>query len=288
MIRERFRAMGTDVELLLAATPGEAASRALARARGEIARLEALLSRFRPDSELSRLNRARRLRVGGDLVEITRLALDMRRRTGGLFDPTVGRAVVAAGYDRSFDDVRDTDEDAGPAAPGGGGVEVEPDGWITLDEGVVLDLGAIAKGHAADRASAILAAAGPALANVGGDLAASGARGVEPWTVSLETLDGPITLSLPYGGLATSGVDRRRWRRGRALQHHVIDPRSGVPARTDLVRASAVASSAAEAEARATALLVAGDAAPALADGWATPAVLVPRSGATMLVGGVG
>ena len=124
MVRERFRAMGTSMEMLLDAPESPSARAALAAAREEIERLEALLSRFRPDSELSRLNRDRRMRIGPDLGRVLAAGLRLRRRTGGRFDPTVGRAVAAAGYDRSFALI---EGDPGPAqapAPSGGVVRI--------------------------------------------------------------------------------------------------------------------------------------------------------------------
>jgi thiamine biosynthesis lipoprotein len=283
----RFRAMGTDVELLLDAPPGPAADRALAAARAEIERLERALSRFSPESDLSRLNRER-VAVAGDVLEdALRTALALRERTGGLFDPTVGRAVRGAGYDRSFERLVATAAPPAPARPGGGEVRLLSGGEVELGPDVDLDLGGVAKGIAADRAVAALARSGPGLANVGGDLSASGPRADGPWTIAVATGAGPLTLALEQGGLATSGRDRRRWRRGGRWQHHVIDPRTGVPARTDLVRATAVCWSAAEAEARATALLVAGSEAPALAEEWSLPAVLVPAEGPPVLSGGI-
>ena len=102
MEARRFRAMGTDIELLVdAAEAGEA----LAAAEDEFHRLEAILSRFRPESELSRLNEAGSLEAGPELREIVALALEAREETGGRFDPTVHDAVVSAGYDRSFEQV---------------------------------------------------------------------------------------------------------------------------------------------------------------------------------------
>jgi thiamine biosynthesis lipoprotein len=99
---------------------------------------------------------------------------------------------------------------------------------------------------------------------------------------------GDVTLALGRGGLATSGVDRRRWRRGGREAHHVIDPRTGAPAATDLVRATAVGATAAEAEAFATALLVAGErGARRLARRLGVPAVLVTADGRMALEGGL-
>ena len=288
MVRERFRAMGTAMELLLDAPDGALARAALAAARAEIERLEGLLSRFRPGSELSRLNRARTMAVGPDLMRVLVAALALRRRTGGRFDPTVGRAMRAWGYDRSFELVAADGPPAEPA-PAAGAVALDrAAGWVALGAGVELDLGAIAKGDAADRAAAVLAEAGPCLVNAGGDLVVSGPRADGSWPVGVDAPGGPAALMLERGGLATSGVDRRRWARGGLPAHHAMAPRRGAPAATDLVRATAVAPTGAEADALATALLVAGAReARALADGWRVPALLVRRDGGVVLAGGL-
>ncbi|WP_217913610.1 FAD:protein FMN transferase [Miltoncostaea marina] len=288
MLRERFHAMGTGMELVVDAPDGPLARAALAAARAEVARLERLLSRFRPGSELSRLNRERRMHVGADLMRVLVAALDLRRRTAGRFDPTLGRAMWAWGYDRTFERVADDPRPA-PRAPAGGAVALDRRrGWVALGPGAELDLGAIAKGDAADRAAALLAQAGPCLVDAGGDLVVSGPRAAGPWPVAVEGPGGPTVLMLERGAVATSGVDRRRWRRGGREAHHAMAPGRGAPADTDLVRASAVASTGAEADALATALLVAGaDGARALADDWRVPAVLVAGDGGVALAGGL-
>ena len=102
--RRVFEAMGSTVELILEGAPSDA-DEALAAAELEIHRLERMLSRFLPDSELSLLNDAGTLDVSTELAEVTTLALEARERTGGRFDPTVHNALVAAGYDRSFEDM---------------------------------------------------------------------------------------------------------------------------------------------------------------------------------------
>ena len=169
MVREEFTAMGTTVELLVDVPDGRPVRAAMRAGRAEFARLEALLSRFLPGSELSRLNGARRMHVGPDLLRVVGAALALRRRTGGLFDPTVGRAVAAAGYDRGFEGGLDDPRPAGGARPGAGTVAVDAAAsWIALGPGVDLDLGAIAKGDAADRACALMAGAGPCLVSAGG------------------------------------------------------------------------------------------------------------------------
>jgi thiamine biosynthesis lipoprotein len=266
--------MGTDVELLLDAEPGVESDAAMDRAEREFERLERLLSRFQPDSELSALNRLGAIEASEDLVTVTSLALEARERTGGLFDPTVHDALVAAGYDRTFDELP---ADGPPAAPRscGGGVDVVGR-RIRLEPGFRLDLGGIAKGYAVDHAAGLLAEAGPCLVNAGGDLVARD----RPWPVGVQTADGGITLALENGAIATTGTDRRRWRRGRADAHHLIDPALGLPAASDYLRVTVVAATATEAEVLAKAVFLGAPV--------QNPAVLVTTGGETVLAGGLG
>jgi thiamine biosynthesis lipoprotein len=273
MLRRSFTAMGTDVELLLDAPPGERAERALDRAEAEFERLEQILSRFRGGSELSRLNRDGRIAAASpDLVRVVELSLVAREQTGGLFDPTVHDAVVAAGYDRTFEEVP---ADGPPLRPGGvpcGGA-VRVDGLsIELAAGTRLDLGGIAKGYAVDRVAEQLGVHGPCLVNAGGDLTVRGGA----WPVGV---DETVTLELTRGAIATSGRDRRRWTRGGEEAHHLIDPATGRPAVGDVVRVTVVATSAAEAEVLAKAAFLGADV--------GVPRVLVTADGRTVLAGGL-
>jgi thiamine biosynthesis lipoprotein len=280
VISRQFRAMGTDIELLVEA---ENAKKALDQAEREFHRLEALLSRFRPDSEISRLNEAKTLAVDPDVRRVVELALNARERTGGRFDPTVHEAVVAAGYDRSFELVPPDVPTPTRAVACGGHVRIDGES-IQLDRDVCLDLGGIGKGFAVERAVLILAAAGDCLVNAGGDLAVRGGS----WPVGLETADGVITLELERGAVATSGRDRRFWQRNGRLLHHLIDPATGEPADTDLFRVTVVATDAVEAEVWAKALFLAGvTQAAAEADALGLPSVLVTSDGRTTLAGGL-
>lgn len=138
-----------------------------------------------------------------------------------------------------------------PPARCGGGVRLV-DSRIELGAGVHLDLGGIGKGYAVDRASELLASAGPCLVNAGGDIAIRGGS----WPIGV---DGVVTVELTRGAVATSGRDRRCWRRSGRELHHLIDPSTGAPAETDLVRATAVAGDAAEAEVLAKWLFLLGE-----------------------------
>ena len=238
MLRHAFKAMGTEVELLL---DGQDPS-LLTEAEAEFRRLEGIFSRFRPDSELSRLNEAGARHVGPELLEVIELAVEAREASCGRFDPTVHGAVVAAGYDRSFELI-DDDVSASATAPAriGGAVAIDhAAGRVAIEPGYRLDLGGIAKGWAADRVRAVLAQVGPALVNAGGDIAASG----RVWPIAVETADEEITLGLDDGGVATSGRDRRSWVRDGQAQHHLIDPVTGLPAEGDVLTVTVAAGSA--------------------------------------------
>jgi thiamine biosynthesis lipoprotein len=279
MERRAFRAMGTEIELLVEA---DGAHEQLAAAEAEFHRLEAILTRFRPDSELSQLNDSGAIEAGDDLLRVTEFALAAREETGGRFDPSVHDAVVAAGYDRTFDELP-ADGAVVSRARCAGAVRVE-DRHIELDPGVRLDFGGIGKGYAAERAADILAVAGPCLVNAGGDVAIRGGA----WPIGVEAGEETLTVELTGGALATSGRDRRRWRRGGRELHHLIDPRTGAPADGDLLRATVVAADAVGAEVWAKALFLAGRAAAAAeADERGLPAVLVTRDGRTEIAGGL-
>lgn len=288
LVRHCFRAMGTEIELLVEA---DEATAALAAAEEEFHRLESLLTRFRPDSELSQLNTEGRLAAGPDLLRVVELAIAANERTGGRFDIRVHDALVAAGYDRSFelvppeqDGSPGTAEPPAPPDPSPGAIHVEG-GVIRLDAGVRLDLGGIGKGYACERAAEVLATAGPCLVNAGGDIATRAGT----WTVGVETATAPLTLELSGGSaLATSGRDLRRWRRAGRELHHLIDPATGLPSESDLLRVTAVAYDAVEAEVTAKALFLAG-AANALeeADRLDIPVVLVTQDGRTICGGGL-
>lgn len=276
----RFRAMGTAcaVSVTMSGEEWLPARRAMNAGRAEVVACELVLSRFDGQSDLSRLNSRSGEWVPVDerLVSALEAALQAREATGGRFDPTILPALVAAGYDRSFELVPAEAGEAPSAVQCGGGVRLTGS-RIELDPGVRLDLGGIGKGYAADRAAELLAPAGPCLVNAGGDVSARGGS----WPVGVE---GAVTLELSDGALATSGRDRRRWRRAGRELHHLIDPATGSPAEVDLLRATAVGSDAVEAEVLAKWLFLAGEA-EAVASG--IPCVLVTADGCVRLGGGL-
>lgn len=258
MERHAFHAMGTEVTLAVDVPPSAQVDLALAAVEEEFERLEQVLSRFRNDSELSKLNRRGTLACSDDLTQVVALAVEARERTSGRFDPTVHDAVESAGYDRSYEHVPSEGTDDAGGAPCGGNVRIDA-GVVELGPGVRLDLGGIGKGYAVDRATALLACAGPCFVNAGGDVRVEGAFSSGTWPIEVETPAGSLVLGLDSGALATSGRDRRRWRRGGEERHHLIDPETGRSATGPYLRVTVAAATAAEAEVLAKDVFLGGD-----------------------------
>jgi thiamine biosynthesis lipoprotein len=281
-LRYLFKAMGTRVELISApGTDPHQMETAAKRVEGVFAGQEARFSRFRPESELCRVNE----RAGSWVVvsrpfaSLTRVALRAAEETGGLFDPTVLPALRAAGYDRDFREVRARDADPDTideevlairrdfrdllvkdAITCGAWRDVELRGdRLRLPEGAELDFGGIAKGWTVDLAAEALHALPWAIVDAGGDLRIAGDPpdggidiGIEdPQATGVEAL----RLRLGAGALATSSVTVRSWGTG---AHHLIDPRTSLPALTGVLQATVWAETCTQAEVWSKAALLAG------------------------------
>lgn len=259
-----FRAMGTDVTVHAPLLEQAQEAALTARVASLFADNERRFSRFDPDSELSRLNRARgRVLASPPLFDVLRRAACYRDLTDGIFDCTVGAALARAGYDRSFEP-GDLDR---PLRPAGG---EPPRGGLQLDaarrevqraEGTLIDLGGIVKGLTVDLAACELPDC--AAVDAGGDvvLRGEGPDG-EGWWVDVEDPFDPhgtvLSLRVRDAAVATSAPNRRRWRAGESLMHHLIDPRTGAPARSDLAQVTVVERSAERAEVLAKAAFILG------------------------------
>ena len=279
----RFRAMGSECALTISSSDASTAAALASRAESVVTHLESLWSRFRSDSELMELNRhaGSPRGVGPDTFSLIAASIDAWRRTGGLFDPTMLDALVDAGYGRTFEDLgEDLGEPrdgavAGMVAPPSAARSgrTRPDAiildeeraFVTVPEGVHLDLGGIAKGAAADTVADVLERGGAfgACVDLGGDIAVFGLRpGGRAWVIAVDDPAAPgadlAVLRLGRGAVATSSRVRRRWSHGGQDAHHLIDPRTGRPAVTDLLSVSVIASSAMWAEVHAKAALIAG------------------------------
>jgi thiamine biosynthesis lipoprotein len=276
--RHTFRAMGTAVTVL-GPSGHPAFDRAIRRIAARFAREERRFSRFRADSELSRVNAraGASTSVSAPFAALVRNALEAAAATHGRFDPTVHDALVVAGYDRDFDELLAGARGAlHPATPCGRWAEAEVDDrTLTLPAGIHLDLGGIAKGWTADRATTDALDEGLPwiVVNAGGDLRIAGVA--PPLEVAVEDPEDPeaelLRLTISGGALATSSIAKRAWAPGR---HHVIDPGTGRPADTEILQATVWAEDATSAEVGATDALLRGRAASAV-----YPSVLVARGG---------
>ena len=291
-------ALGTSARVVV--WPPENLGAACAATDDVLAALDRQASRFRPDSELSWLNDAGGglFMLGDGLAEAVGVALAAARWTGGLTDPTVGGALVSLGYDRDFAAI-------GGEPPGATGPARRPPrragSWCGSTgrcsgcrPASRLDLGATAKGVGSDRAvRAVMSATGHeggVLVSLGGDIAVAGTPPRDGWPVAVaEEPDqaGPSQLvRLAAGAVATSSVSCRRWRRGGAVLHHIVDPRTGRPADGPWRTATVAAATCADANAASTAAIVAG----ARAVDWLTaaglPARLTGHDGRVRCLGG--
>jgi len=272
----RFSAMNTAVEVLVY---GRNATQPLAIEQ-LFREAEQRMSRFLPDSELSRFNAAgdQPVALSPELFDAIEAALAAAWATGGLFDPTILDDLVAAGYDRSFEQVVERAQFCWSApidwhdAPQVTRRRLSSYAHIQLDRArrqaikpaaLRLDLGGMGKGWTVDRAAELLVGEGPFLVNAGGDLYAHGQPGdARGWAITIEHPWLPerwiARLFLDHKALATSTIMKRRWRRSGELHHHLIDPRTGRPANTDAASVTVVAHRAMLAEVFAKVALVLG------------------------------
>jgi len=221
-------------------------------------------SRFRDDSELRRVNAsAAPVMVSEDFASALNVALEAAAVTDGLVDPTLGAAVESAGYDRDFGDlVEPAEPHPQPGFAPGRWRSVRLTGRLLarpLD--VRLDLNGVVKALAVDDAVACIAGTG--FVSAGGDLATRGPVNV--------AVPGGDVVQVLEGGVATSGNVRRRWTRGGVEQHHLIDPRTGLPCRSPWTQVTVVGASCLAADVCAKAAFLLGDDGPAWLDARSLP-----------------
>jgi thiamine biosynthesis lipoprotein len=275
-----FDAMGSHVRFLIG-EPGEGmapAAAAAERARELIVEFDRALSRFKPDSELCRLNADRRQRVPAS--ELLRRAvgagLEAAERSGGLVDPTLVREIEATGYAASRAGMQGAPLAAAlaeapprrPARPNPQarwrGISVDEErGEVVRPPGVLFDTGGAGKGLAADLVAEQLRGYSRFVVDCGGDIRIGGPDAlVNPYEVYVEhplTGERGFVLRLSRGGVATSGLNVRIWRDDDGgYAHHLLDPATGEPAWTGLVGATALGDTAVEAETLSKAALLSG------------------------------
>jgi thiamine biosynthesis lipoprotein len=264
----------------------------------EVAAFDAACSRFRSDSDLSRVNASpgRWVPIGERLCDAIDAALDAAVTTGGLVDPTVGGSLLALGYRRDFRTSAPSSEPAFRMAPAGRWREIEldrPCARVRVPEGVLLDLGATAKALAADRAATAAATvSGGVLVSLGGDIRVAGEAPVGGWAVRIaDDHRAPVsapgqTIAISCGGVASSSTKVRSWSRGGVPVHHIVDPASGRPVASVWRTVSVAAATCLEANVAATAAIVLGKGAPAWLAGRRMPSRLVRPAGDVVAVSG--
>jgi len=266
-----------------------------------VAAMDLAASRFRDDSELSRLNASpeRDVTVSPLLAQAIAAALRGAELSGGAVDPTVGSAVRLAGYDTDFAQVP-ADGDRirlyAERVPGWRAVRLDRTArTVRVPRGVEIDLGATAKALTSDLAAAAASKAiggAGVLVSLGGDIAVAGEAPAEGW--SIQTSDdsaAPIdetqeAISITSGGIATSSTTVRRWTRGGVVMHHIIDPATGLPADTCWRTVSVVAANCVDANIASTAAIVMSRSAISWLEAGHLPARLVDLSGNVQRVAG--
>lgn len=268
-----FEAIGTSNRLL--ATDPAALAAAVALAKDYLADLDRAVSRFRDDSEVSRL--AATAAHGTTWCWASPLFLDhldaarrAARLSDGLVDFTVGSAMIAAGYDADLAAVQARPGFSvsltGVRVPGWESVSRTGDGRVSTPAGTVLDFGSTAKARAADVIARRLALSlsGGFLVNLGGDIATSGPAPAGGWRIGVEAADGSVlqVVSTTTQGVATSSTQLRHWQTDSGTVHHIVDPRTGRPAPATWAQVTCIAADALEANTASTAALVLGEDAP--------------------------
>ncbi|MGI9124602.1 MAG: FAD:protein FMN transferase [Mycobacterium sp.] len=260
----------------------------------ELDAIELAASRFRPDSEVSRLAAAdgERRAISPIFADLIEAALCAARTTDGDVDPTVGSALVALGYDGDI-------TDAGTTSPRVSSARVPVD-WtgiefdrhtVRIPAGTQLDLGATAKAVAADRcAHRVYRETGSGvLVNLGGDIATDGPTPDGGWLIVVQDTDDDPASMITLGsgaGLATSSTRRRRWRNGDHLVHHILDPRTGTSAEPVWRSVSVAATTCQAANTVSTAAVIRGHRAPEWVGKLGVPARFVAQDGSETTVGG--
>jgi thiamine biosynthesis lipoprotein len=271
MIRSiEFRAMNTTVML---AAEGELGIDGMQATKTFIDECEQRFSRFLPASEVTELNRSSGgwLQVSADLMDMLQLAVKFHRETNGIFDPSILADLKRVGYDKSMDEIRkhgsqtSAPESKRTSQPAFEEIDLDPrERRVRLPRGLEIDLTGIAKGWIVEKAAQLLHQYVPVCGvSAGGDILFIGrpSDGMD-WDVYLEDPRDPsqmlAQLHIPSGAVATSTVMKRSWRQGDTIRHHLIDPRTGEPAKTEWLSVTVIWPDILAADVLAKALLIGG------------------------------
>jgi thiamine biosynthesis lipoprotein len=264
--------MSTSVQIIGVDVSPEAIRDAEAIGRSLYETWDRAFNRFRPESEVSRLNECGGWAMATSQLfrEVLEAALHAARQTGNRFNPAILTALEDAGYDRDIDEVRQSSSHRSHAATATAvsppeSIEIDhAAGTVRVPDGTRIDLGGIAKGMFVDRLADALDEWPGGCVDAGGDIRVWGVPPTgDHWIVGVEDpgrqeIDcASLEVIWPEAGIATSGTNRRRWRINGRDSHHIIDPATGRPLTGPIRSATAIAGTAAEAEVASTALLVA-------------------------------
>ncbi|MCE1254363.1 MAG: FAD:protein FMN transferase [Anaerolineae bacterium] len=262
-----FKAMGCQMSALLETTENH--KNILEKVPAWFEKWENIFSRFRPESELNRLNDHAGLvmPVSMDLWQVLRLSLKIERLSNGLVTPIILDALEQAGYKYSFEsgifNYPYTFNQSLTISALNEMVMLPERRAVILPPGMRLDMGGIVKGWAAHQSMRRLQKYGATLVDAGGDISVSAPYQTSlSWPVAVRhPLNENVSLGvlqIQQGGVATSGKDFRRWKRDGIWHHHIIDPRTALPAKTDLLTVTAFAPTVIQAEMIAKTIFILG------------------------------
>lgn len=276
MIWKKFNALGS--EIIATAAVGEDRARLLEETEKAVTDFEQRFSRFIEGNELDRLNKSEGEEFAAspmlvDLLKEAKAAYDL---TEGVFDPTVIGSLEEVGYDRRFDAPEKFQAESGQ--PDLEGItrkflsrqpfsKLEIRGSrILKPPGLRLDFGGLGKGYIVDWLSDnLFSSVADFWISAGGDLAVKGdADAGEGWKIGVQDPSQPerekfwIRTKGLACGIATSGVFKRKGRRGDFVWHHLIDPRNGLPAENEILAVTVVSGNAKRADVFAKTVLILG------------------------------
>lgn len=281
-----FQSMDTSIEVrAICEKDDDSLKFAINQVPNWFAEIEARVSRFKPSSELTQINKGSNetYEISPVLLDLINNALASARMTDGIFDPTVLNSLILVGYNRSFSEdhrtsgatkeqISSVNRQASTVTGNRGTfegyklLEIDPERKVlSLPRGLGLDLGGIAKGWIVDQSLKRLKNIGSnseICINAGGDLNLFLPEGSEPWEIDVQN---PFNLrkdlgymNIEGGSVATSSILKRSWFSGGTFCHHIIDPRTGLPSCSNVVAATVVAPTAAEAEVWSKTLCILG------------------------------
>jgi len=258
--------MGTTAHIIVVSQ--DSAERHCEKARTIIERCEEQWSRFRPHSEVSKINQAAPNLVTTNLetIKLLSLSVDAWVLSEGIYNPSILNSMKQAGYNNSFEDLNPVinQEEHLPGNPKL--IEVFSEILaVKIPEGSQIDLGGIAKGYTSDLIADELIADGVegCLINIGGDLAARGnCLDRAGWKINLECLGSEenVTISIKTGAVCTSSILKRNWVVNGQVEHHLRHPITGQKIETDISTVSIICENARQGEILAKIFLFKGTA----------------------------